>query len=74
MKSNQGILGPETLLPVGAVLTSAGTIVGFVIWLTTIHYTANAASQDNNEILRQLREINTRLSRIEGRLDKTKED
>jgi len=75
-KTTALVITPNTLIPLGAV---AG-IISFCAWLTYISYTANANAKSivelkkelkhkDTEIVKELREMNTRLSHIEGKLN-----
>jgi hypothetical protein len=66
------IVSKGTLVPISFVIT----IIGFSAWITYIAHTTNANAQsirdmnDNgSKVLIELRSMNTRLSRIEGKLN-----
>ena len=65
------IVSEGTLLPIGFVII----LLGFSAWLTNVAYTAQAntthlqkLSSRDDAVLKELKEMNTRLSRIEGKM------
>lgn len=66
----------NTLIPVGAVVTFIGVLIGSLIWLTTVYAQVISNGKAIEEIKEDkkayesvVRSIDKRLSNIEGRLD-----
>lgn len=77
MKHEISVLSKETLVPISLVISG----IGFVVWLTTMFMQGNAnahdireikakSAQNNDKVFDELKEINRRLSNIEGKLSK----
>ena len=75
-KEATSVISEKTLVPLSLVIT----FLGFVGWLTYVAHTTNAnartiiemkvnTSTSESKVVAQLIEMNTRLSRIEGKLN-----
>jgi sensor domain CHASE-containing protein len=77
-------LNEKTTIPIWAVFASIPALVGGIMWLSFIAYTSNTSASEiadikleskeiNKEVRLQLIQINDRLTRIETKLDSSKE-
>ena len=62
-------------IPLALILTVAPTLVGGVMWLSNVNSIATTTAArveemklDDKEVIKELKEINQRLGRIEGKL------
>jgi hypothetical protein len=77
-------LNERTTIPLWAVIASVPAVIGGIMWLSFIAYTSNSSASQiteikseskelNKEVRIQLIQINDRLTRIETKLETTKE-
>lgn len=77
-------LNEKTTIPLWAVIASIPAVIGGIMWLSFIAYTSNSSASQiteikseskelNKEVRMQLIQINDRLTRIETKLETTKE-
>ena len=77
-------INEQTTIPLWAMLASIPALIGAIMWLSFIAYTSNSAAASvteikseskelHKEVRLQLIQINDRLTRIETKLESTKE-
>lgn len=77
-------INENTTIPLWAMIASVPAIVGGIMWLSFIAYTSNSSASQiteikseskelHREVRLQLIQINDRLTRIETKLESTKE-